>query len=98
EFPFFPGLKDASVDLTLSDLAIIDTTAGNLSLLLKTEAGKLKVDASLANEKNKIRLHGLADPSGASTALDLRAEINLENLHALEHYSFGSLSKMSGRV
>ncbi len=96
-FPFFPGVKDINANLDITDLHILDSLIGNLSLNISAVNGILNIQSGLVNKEDKILLNGTIAQNPQSIVLDLNSKIDINNLGNFERFTFGSLSEMSGK-
>nr|NQU90138.1 translocation/assembly module TamB domain-containing protein [Bacteroidota bacterium] len=92
------GGEQIDADLTIRDLHVLDTLAGNLFLKFEASEEKVQVAVKLENSENTITLDGRYHNLQADTAYDFNAKIDIENFGRFERFTFNQLSQMSGKL
>jgi hypothetical protein len=95
----FPGGGSFTSDLKISNFSFKQDTLGTITLLANNSVkNKYDVKLSVKGEGNDINAGGyyLADPNGAS--LDFDIDISNINLAAIENYTAGQATRMSGAL
>lgn len=96
--PSLENQQGININLAINDLYILDTLAGNLKIHIKKEENTMTINSSLINNENKMSIIGDVGTSSESPLLNLDILIDVNNLSRIEHYSFGSLSDMNGKI
>jgi hypothetical protein len=97
-FPSFRNLNGVNANLAINNLYVLDSLVGNLAFKIKAGNNKMDVDVRIESQENKILVSGSVDHLTETPALNLNVLLDITNLHSLERFSFGTLSKMSGKI
>jgi hypothetical protein len=87
-----------NVALAMDSLYILDSLAGSLKFDINSANDSMNIQTWLKNEENQLRILGSVKHLSGVPEFDLNLVLGLNKLQNFQHYSFGALSKLSGKI